>query len=162
MSSSANRRASTSVQSQAREAERLISSIREQLRKPVNAAFAEGELTGPQRSVMHVLVTRTKPISLNDLRHELGLAQSTVSGIVDRLVQRGLIVRDVDPSDRRSLLLVPSPAVRHFLQTQVAELSATPLAVALARTSPARRSSILASLSQLNELLQRPDLATKE
>ena len=162
MSSSSKRRVSPSVQSQAREAERLISSIREHLRKPVNAAFAEGELTGPQRSVMQVLVTRTKPISLTELRHELGLAQSTVSGIVDRLAQRGLIVRDIDPSDRRSFLLESSPAVRHFLRTQVAKLSATPLAAALGRTSPARRSAILASLSQLYELLQRPDLPAKE
>jgi DNA-binding MarR family transcriptional regulator len=151
------RKASALVQTQAREAERLLSNIREQLRKPVAAAFAQGDLTGPQRSVMQVLVASPNPLSINDLRRELGLAQSTVSGIVDRLVQRELIVRATDPADRRSILLEPTTVVRHFLKTQVPELSATPLAQALGRTTPARRNAILQSLAQLHELLQRPN-----
>jgi len=148
--------APTLVQTQAREAERLLTRVREQLRKPVNAIFAADGITGPQRSVMQVLVTSPKPVSVKELRRELGLAQSTVSGIVDRLVQRGLMQRTTDPADRRSVLLEPSTAVRDFLQTQVPVLSATPLAAALQRTTPARRREILSALALLDDLLQRP------
>ena len=49
---------------------------------------------------MHVLV-HSEGISLRALSKELGLAHSTVSGIVDRLEKRGMVVRQTDEADRR-------------------------------------------------------------
>jgi DNA-binding MarR family transcriptional regulator len=148
---------SASLARQASEVERLLTMIREHLRKPVSAAYAKGGLTGPQRSVMQVLVRSPQPLSIQQVRSELGLAQSTVSGIVDRLVQLGTITRRPDPADGRGVLLEPSAEVRRFLRTQLPALTATPIAAALRRTTPARRAQILSALTSLNELLQRTD-----
>jgi len=148
---------STSLARQASEVERLLTMIREHLRKPVSAAYAKGGLTGPQRSVMQVLVRSPQPLSVQQVRRELGLAQSTVSGIVDRLVQLGTVTRRSDPADGRSVLLEPSAEVRRFLRTQLPALSVTPIASALHRTTPARRAQIVSALTSLNELRQRTD-----
>jgi DNA-binding MarR family transcriptional regulator len=106
---------------------------------------------------MQVLVRSPQPLSVQQVRRELGLAQSTVSGIVDRLVQLGTVTRRSDPADGRSVLLEPSAEVRRFLRTQLPALSVTPIASALHRTTPARRAQIVSALTSLNELLQRTD-----
>ena len=54
------------------------------------------------------------------------LAQSTVSGIVDRLVARGMVVRDRDESDGRATVIAPSSAVRDFLANRMPELAISP------------------------------------
>jgi DNA-binding MarR family transcriptional regulator len=130
---------------QAREMDLTLTAIR---------AFAAGDLTGAQRAVMRVLVEAKAPMSLSSLRQSLGLAQSTVSGIVERLVKRGMIMRRSDPADGRGTLLAPSKAVNDFLETKVPELVRSPLAEALALADGAERRKILESLRRLHQLLR--------
>src|SRR5258708_37821031 len=80
--------------------ERDLSAIRHALRKPVNAEVARGQLTIPQTAVMRIVV-RKSGIRLKDLSKEVSLAPSTVSGIVDRLIKRGLVKRDPDDMVKR-------------------------------------------------------------
>src|ERR1700719_4877595 len=77
-----------------------LRAIRQVLRRPVEAEFARGCLTGPQRSVMHVVV-QSDGVSLKDLSKQVGLAHSTVSGIIDRLEKQGLVERKTDTCDGR-------------------------------------------------------------
>src|SRR5277367_4763366 len=80
--------------------ERDIREIREALRRPLDAEYAQRKLTGPQRTVMRA-VFHSDGVSLNDLSLNIGLSHSTVSGIVDRLVSRGMLERRVNKKDRR-------------------------------------------------------------
>lgn len=48
-----------------------------------------------------MLVNHRGPMSINELRTNLNIAQSTASEMVDRLVQLKLLVREKSPSDRR-------------------------------------------------------------
>ena len=134
--------------------ERLLSTIREELRKPVSSAFSAGGLTGPQRMVMQVLVRADRPLLLKEVQKELRLAQSTVSEIVRRLVGKGLIRKTPSPTDGRGVRLEPSSEVRAFLKDAVPELAATPLFRALQQTSPLRRRQILRALRDLAALLE--------
>ena len=84
----------------AAEVERDLRAVRQLLRRPVEALIARGGLTGPQQAAMSIVV-RSGGVSLTDLSRELGLAHSTVSGIVDRLEKRGLVERRTDGADRR-------------------------------------------------------------
>jgi DNA-binding MarR family transcriptional regulator len=57
-------------------------------------------LTAAQVSVISLLGTNSE-MTLGDLSRELELSHSTVSGIVDRLQAKGLVVRKPSPDDRR-------------------------------------------------------------
>src|ERR1700738_5713409 len=80
--------------------ERDIREIREKLRRPLEAEFARGQLTGPQRGVMQV-VFHSNGMSLKELCNRVSLTHSTVSGIVDRLVARGMLERRGDENHSR-------------------------------------------------------------
>ncbi len=147
-------RAPDHLDAQGREMERLLSAIREELRKPVSSAFSAGGLTGPQRLVMQVLVRAGRPLFLKELQREVGLAQSTVSAIVRRLVEKQLIRRTASQSDRRGVQLEPSAKVLAFLKNAVPGLAATPLTRALQRASPLQRRQILKALRELDALLK--------
>jgi DNA-binding MarR family transcriptional regulator len=57
-------------------------------------------LTVQQLKLLMLVVTQA-PVGAHRVAEELGLTPATVSGSVDRLVERGLVVRDHDPADRR-------------------------------------------------------------
>jgi DNA-binding MarR family transcriptional regulator len=96
----------------AQEIDQHLRAIRQSLRQPVEAEFAKGGLTGPQRSVMHVLV-HSSGLSLKELSRQVGLTHSTVSGIVDRLKKQGLVERRTDSHDRRVTKTATSAGVRN-------------------------------------------------
>lgn len=71
-------------------------------------------LTGPQLWALWEL-GRSGPCALKDLAERMKLDPSTVVGVVDRLVVKGLVVRNPDPSDRRRISLVPTPKGEEIL-----------------------------------------------
>jgi MarR family transcriptional regulator, organic hydroperoxide resistance regulator len=139
---------------EAKEVDRELTAIRQILQRPLSSAVVEGGLTGAQQAVMRVLVSSAKAMSLGEVRQSLGLAQSTVSGIVARLVKRGLIVQERDPVDGRAILLAPSKPVREFLTKTMPELTRSPLAGALRLAKEPERKTILDALRRLHELLE--------
>lgn len=65
-------------------------------------------LTGPQIGL--IIGLHKNPYStLNDMSEWLGLSKSTVSGIVDRLVRQGIVIREVPEDNRRIVQLSISP-----------------------------------------------------
>src|SRR5271156_2578122 len=85
----------------AQEVDQHLSYIRQRLRVRLETEFASGGLTAPQRMVMQVLV-QSEGLSLKQLSARVSLAHSTVSGIVDRLEARGMVVRRRDDADGRA------------------------------------------------------------
>ena len=142
----------------AQQTERQLNIIQRSMRQRLQAEFARGNLTGPQRLVMAALV-RTQGLSLKQLSEAVSLAHSTVSGIVDRLEKQGLIERQTHPTDRRITLLVASPPVREFMDTRMPELALHPLLEALRHASPLERNSITRGLNTLAKLLSRTQTA---
>jgi DNA-binding MarR family transcriptional regulator len=142
----------TDLSSLAQEVEQRLSAIRQVIRRPVIAEFAKGGLTGPQRSVMRVLV-RSDGLSLKDLTARIGLSHSTVSGIVDRLERQGLAERKVNPTDRRNTTITASQIVLDFLKNDYPKLAAHPLEQALSRASQADLKVILSGIRRLHRLM---------
>jgi DNA-binding MarR family transcriptional regulator len=66
-------------------------------------------LTMRQLKVVLLLSLRGS-LSGQDLAHDLGVGLGTVTGIVDRLVQHGLVSRHEDPNDRRVRRVELTPA----------------------------------------------------
>lgn len=132
---------------------RDLSHIRKLLRQPLDAEIAKGNITGPQRAVMQVVV-HAQGISLKDLSAHVGLAPSTVSSIVDRLEQRGMIERRADPADGRAIRIHPTAPVIEFVKDRIPHLINDPLQHALARASEQEIAEIQQAFARLRELLE--------
>ncbi len=145
----------------AEEIDQHLNAIRQRLRAPLETAFASGGLTGAQRAVMHVLVT-SEGLSLKQLSERVGLAHSTVSGIVDRLEARGFVVRSQDKADRRATVIDPSPQVREFLSETMPQLVMSPLTRSLAEASPRDRATVIRGLRRLRTLIERSQFKTTQ
>jgi DNA-binding MarR family transcriptional regulator len=143
----------TALQKQARQLETQLNLIQRHVRQTLQAEFARGQLTGPQRLVMQAVVESGKGLSLKQLSHSVSLAHSTVSGIVDRLERAGMLARATDPTDGRITRLIPSRAVREFLSVRMPELTVHPLVEALSRATRAERDSIETGVDTLARLL---------
>jgi len=137
----------------AQEIEGHLSAFRQILRQPVEAEFARGNLTAPQRSAIEALY-HADGLSLKELSHRLGLAHSTVSGIVDRLEKRGLAQRRHNPTDRRGSIIVVSNMVRDYMRGTFPAIALHPLAAALRRAKPAERAAILEGLRALRRVVE--------
>jgi DNA-binding MarR family transcriptional regulator len=85
---------------EAREIVGLFRSLRRHLVRGSRAELARSGLTAAQVSVISLLGTNSE-MTLGDLSRELELSHSTVSGIVDRLQAKGLVVRTPSLDDRR-------------------------------------------------------------
>jgi len=72
------------------------------------------DLTGPQLWALWEL-GRTGPCALKDLAERMKLDSSTVVGVLDRLVLKGLVLRSPDPQDRRRISLAPTPKGEEIL-----------------------------------------------
>jgi DNA-binding MarR family transcriptional regulator len=71
----------------------------------VDAVYAESGrrfgLTPQQGQLLCVLMPQ--PYGMSELGSMLGLAKSSLTGLVDRTVQRGLVRREADPRDKRAV-----------------------------------------------------------
>ncbi|MEM9176837.1 MAG: MarR family transcriptional regulator [Myxococcota bacterium] len=68
------------------------------------------------------LLTSSGPTSVKSLVADLGLPRSTMTAIVDRLQERGLVNRHPNPQDRRSVVLEATPAAIEALRRYQAGL----------------------------------------
>src|SRR5262249_20701950 len=142
---------------QARAVEAQLRDIQRALRRPVESEMARGRLTAPQRNIMGALAHAESGFALKDLAREVGLSHSTVSGIVDRLEQKGWVERRVDRDDGRRTVISLAPVVRRYLVTTLPQVTLSPLAEALERFTPRERETLLRSLEQLNAALSAVD-----
>jgi len=69
------------------------------------------------------------PATAGQLAEVLGLTTGAITGVVDRLVAAGFVVRDSDPADRRRVIVRPVPE-----RAQQVDEALAPLLVSLARS----------------------------
>lgn len=92
---------------------RLLWSIEHGLQRMSKRMEGELGITGPQRLVLRV-VGQFPDVSAGELAHIVRLHPSTITGILQRLVGRGLLERTRDPDDsRRVRLRVKRAALVH-------------------------------------------------
>ena len=132
--------------------DRDLRAIRARLRRPLEAEIARGNLTGTQQSVLHAL-WHSKGMSLKELSAHLGLAHSTVSGIIDRLEERGLVARRAAKADKRITRITVTQQVSDFVRDTLPGLSIHPLVEALGSANAAQRRAIVKGLKTLRKVL---------
>lgn len=65
-------------------------------------------------------IWRKEPCCLSDLVGALHVSKSTASLMVTRLVEKGIVIRETDPENRRRVVITIEPKVRKYL-TEVDE-----------------------------------------
>ena len=73
------------------------------------------DLTMPQLKVMLIL-WREGPARMSELASGLSVTLATATGVVDRLVEKGYVVREGLPGDRRVVICRLSPAGQEFMK----------------------------------------------
>ena len=129
---------------------RLLWSVEHGLQRMSKRMEVELGITGPQRLVLRV-VGRFPGLSAGELAHIVRLHPSTITGILQRLVGRGLLARERDPGDSRRARLRLKPRA-------VAYTRITPGTVEKAVTQALNRvgaSNVRAARKVLAEVAQR-------
>ncbi len=79
---------------------KMLKQIMDAIKNKIHQEFKEINLTGTQGMVVGVLI-HNENVKISDLSEKLGLSNSTVSGIVDRMEKHGIIERIRSEEDRR-------------------------------------------------------------
>jgi DNA-binding MarR family transcriptional regulator len=66
------------------------------------------DLTAGQLRALLLLYTNG-PLRMSDLSSALGVSMATATGVINRMVERGIVVRESDPNDRRIVRCRVSP-----------------------------------------------------
>jgi DNA-binding MarR family transcriptional regulator len=110
------------------------------------------ELTLVQVRVMRRLAKQ--PQSLGHIGTELALAPPSMTRLVDRLEERGLIHRQRDADDRRKVVATLTDEGRQLLSA-IPFLDGTAIRVAVERMKPADRERIAAALREFNAAVRQ-------
>jgi DNA-binding MarR family transcriptional regulator len=71
-------------------------------------------LTGPQLVILSDIASH-QPLSVTQLAKSINLSQATVTGILNRLEKKGLVVRERDKVDRRRVMIRITPKCHEIL-----------------------------------------------
>lgn len=79
---------------------RLFQEVMILFRQSMSKVFEDVGITAPQSMVMGIL-SKEKKMKITELSSKLGLSNSTVSGIIDRLEKHGVVERNRSEEDKR-------------------------------------------------------------
>jgi len=111
---------------------------------------AEHDLSLTQLRVLAIL--RDREPTMAELAAYLGLERSSVSGLIDRAVKRGLVRRDPSSDDGRSVRLSLTPDGRHLATAGADEVAAlvAPMTASLTPADHNRLGVLLDKMLQSN------------
>jgi DNA-binding MarR family transcriptional regulator len=112
-------------------------------------------VTGPQRLVLRI-VGQASGCTARELSSTLGLHPSTLTGILARLEARGLLLRTVDPADRRRARFTLTAAGAVLDRERAGTVEAA-VRRAMARASPATLAATARFIASLTDELGRTD-----
>jgi DNA-binding MarR family transcriptional regulator len=104
-------------------------------------------LSSPQLWALTLLDAEPR-LSLGELSERMFSHQSTVSGVVDRLVERGAVLREVDAEDRRGVRLSLTQAGEALVRSAPPPVQAG-LSEALSRFPPSRLRQLRLALQDI-------------
>lgn len=110
-------------------------------------------VTGPQRFAVR-LVSRFPDISAGELAAVLHVHPSTLTGVLDRLVRRGLLSRRTDPADGRRALFRATASGRRLDRLRQGTIEAS-VRTALRAIEPSRLAAARAALEAIAAALAR-------
>jgi DNA-binding MarR family transcriptional regulator len=83
----------------------LINKASKQLKNKLDKALKEFDITAAQFSVIIQIHSSEQPITAAEVAERLGSDRPTISGIINRLEQKGIVIKIYNPEDKRSSYL---------------------------------------------------------
>lgn len=83
----------------------LIMKASRQLRNKLDKALKEFDITAAQFSVINQINSSDEPITAAQIAERLGSDRPTISGIINRLESKGIVIKAYNPEDKRSSYL---------------------------------------------------------
>jgi DNA-binding MarR family transcriptional regulator len=114
------------------------------------------DLTGPQLVVLKELVS-VSPRSVSEIAAAVNLSQATVTGILDRLERKSMVVRERDTSDRRKVMVSPTEAAERVL-AGAPPLLQEHFTEAFSRLPDWQQTQILSSLQRIVTLMEATEV----
>ncbi|WP_026485752.1 MarR family winged helix-turn-helix transcriptional regulator [Caldanaerobius polysaccharolyticus] len=111
------------------------------------------DITGPQSILMGVLAHYGE-MKISDLSEKLGLSNSTVSGIINRLEKQGLVKRTRSAKDRRVIYVNVTPEFKRSFQKYFDEAEKR-IEEIINSATPEELNTILDGLNTLKKVLDR-------
>jgi DNA-binding MarR family transcriptional regulator len=133
---------------------RLLWNVEHGLQSTSKRMEATLGITGPQRLVLRIVSDRPG-LSAGELAHILHLHPSTITGILERLVRKGLLTRARDRRDKRRVRLRSRVAAGQFVNASAGTVEAAVTRV-LATLPRSRVLHAREVLSVLAEALMAP------
>jgi len=96
---------------------RLIYAVSAIMRKASDRSLAPWGLTVSQAPVLVILREAGRPIMITEVARRLLLETPSVTTMVDRLTERGLVERVKDPKDRRKTLVALTRKGKRLVET---------------------------------------------
>ena len=131
----------------------MISDVGRLLRTYADQKARQHGMTRAQWAVL-LKLERYEGLNQSDLAEYLDIQPITLTRLVDRLCDSGLIERRPDPNDRRAKLLYLTPAARPLLETISAQVEVLAEEV-LAGLDPAAIDAVLSQLGIARENLRQ-------
>jgi len=130
-----------------------LKSIQQTLKKRMHNHFKEMALTAPQ-GMMVMILERHGSLKISEISEKVGLSNSTVSGIVDRLEAQGLVERVRSEKDRRVVNVSNTQLMKDKLVTHDDAMNMI-MQNALDIASEEELETVAGGLKILSELLRR-------
>jgi len=122
------------------------------LARELNSSSTGAGLTPSQASVLGLIVARG-PIGLGELSELERLNPTMLSRVIGKLYSAGLIVRERDPADLRSVSVLSTPAGRRT-DKQVKTRKAAAVSHCMAMLSAEQAAAVTGALPALEELAE--------
>ncbi|MCC6146133.1 MAG: MarR family transcriptional regulator [Anaerolineaceae bacterium] len=135
------------AQPEAAELSELILEIGAATRRSLRADLVQYNLTPPQFAAMHCIWKSSNAMKISDLAEAAGQVHPTMTGIVNRLEERGLLARRQNPDDRRNQLVSMTPEGEKVVLA-LCERRRKRIQSFLAPLQPAERSELFRLLQQ--------------
>ncbi|KLU58753.1 MarR family protein [Peptococcaceae bacterium CEB3] len=127
---------------------KTIEHLERHFAKSVQRKAEEQGITEPQMRVMTEVVARPG-VSIKEISSCLAMTQSTVSGVVERLINKGILTKRSNSHDKRAVQIYPTEAVVHFLRQDRLEFVNEAVLAALGRLTPAEQALVIQGLHLL-------------
>lgn len=123
------------------------------LKQNMKEQFKCMNLTGPQGMLIGIL-SHYGEMKISDLSEKLGLSNSTVSGIIDRLEKQDMVERIRSKEDRRVIFVNVTPKFQEITQKnfQIVEKSFEDM---ISSASEEELNTILKGLNTLENIIDR-------
>jgi DNA-binding MarR family transcriptional regulator len=130
---------------------RTFKQIMDSMKANIEKQYKDENFTGPQGMLICILI-KYGDMKIGDLSEKLGLSNSTVSGIIDRLEKQGVLERIRSLEDRRVVYVKVKPEFSVAAKTRFNEIESS-LESKMSKASPEELNLIYDGLHTLKKLL---------